>query len=204
LPAPKLSPVCQAALPPGTHLLCCNCLYFGISALEAAEDISPAWHAVGRHMHFTPKIQEIAASYTRRTLVIGSYERIPSYIAVYVRRDDFAIWCNIDGVHLNECFAPLSTFARRVRAALIQQFHHDGHRRCSSLHRHGSIFSPRIPAPALHGQSISNVTIWCILVAPARFTVPLEALYCAIHQLIRPESQILYSTSLLLALCSTC
>ncbi|KAJ6570587.1 hypothetical protein DFH09DRAFT_1464401 [Mycena vulgaris] len=120
----KVSPTHQLSLPPDNQLFCCNSLYFGISALEDPEDISPAWKSVGRHMHLVPKIQEVAASYTRQTLGVEHHEQIPPYIAVHVRRGDFSIWCNIDGVAVDLCFAPLSAFARRVKevqAELLQR-----------------------------------------------------------------------------------
>jgi hypothetical protein len=77
LPPPTLSPVRQAALAPDDHLFCMNSMYFGVAALEESADLSPAWRAVGRHMHFTPKILELAAVYTRRTLGVQPYEPIP-------------------------------------------------------------------------------------------------------------------------------
>ncbi|KAJ7693092.1 hypothetical protein B0H17DRAFT_1060748 [Mycena rosella] len=123
LPPPTLSPAHRTALPPDEHLFCCNTLYFGISALEAATDVSPAWRAVGQHLHFTPKIQDIAASYTRRTLGVTMDQPIPPYIAVHARRGDFQIWCNIRYyTPVDQCFAPLAAFIRRVeevRAAIL-------------------------------------------------------------------------------------
>ncbi|KAF7359917.1 putative O-fucosyltransferase-like protein [Mycena venus] len=123
LPPPALSPLHQKAVVPDDQLFCCNSLQFGIELLEKRQDIAPAWQTVGRHMHWAPAIQEIAANRTRQTLGIEAGERIPPYIAVHVRRGDFSIWCGIDGIPVNECFAPLSAYVRRVkevRAAILE------------------------------------------------------------------------------------
>ncbi|KAJ7015966.1 hypothetical protein C8F04DRAFT_983903, partial [Mycena alexandri] len=122
LPA-ELSPLHRVELSPDEHLFCCNSMYFGVEMLGEVRDISPAWHAVGRHMRWTAKVEEIAMRYVRQTLGVTPRESIPPFFAVHIRRGDFVIWCNIAGVTAQECFAPLSAFARRVdemRAALFE------------------------------------------------------------------------------------
>ncbi|KAJ7182490.1 hypothetical protein C8R43DRAFT_967324 [Mycena crocata] len=114
LSAPVLSPLHEVSLPPDTHLFCCNSLYWGLGLLDTAEDVSPAWQSVGRHMHWTPQVIEMATASTRQTLNLAPHDPIPPYLAVHIRRGDFRIWCNIDGVPVTICFAPLSAFVRRI------------------------------------------------------------------------------------------
>ncbi|KAJ7933092.1 hypothetical protein B0H13DRAFT_2307050 [Mycena leptocephala] len=125
LPPAEASPLHRVSLPPDSHLFCCNSLYFGISALEAAADIDPAWQTVGRHMHWTSTLQDTGMSYIRRTLGVEANEPIPPFLALHVRRGDFMIWCNvIHHMPMNKCFAPLSAYARRVnevRAELLER-----------------------------------------------------------------------------------
>ncbi|KAJ7142920.1 hypothetical protein C8R44DRAFT_726217 [Mycena epipterygia] len=106
LPSPNDRPSAERCFRP-------TIISFAATILEA-EDLSPAWQAVGKHIHFTSEIQEIAASYTRRILTVEPHEPIPPYIAVHVRQGDFGIWCNIGGVTVEQCFAPLDAFVRRV------------------------------------------------------------------------------------------
>ncbi|KAF8148781.1 hypothetical protein K438DRAFT_1625324 [Mycena galopus ATCC 62051] len=117
LPTPLPSPLHKVSMPPDEHLFCVNSLYFGVGLLEVAEDLCPAWEAVGRHIHFTPEVQRIAAAYTRRTLGVEDAEEIPPYIAVHVRRGDFSIWCK---VAVQNCFAPFAAYERRVNEVRAQ------------------------------------------------------------------------------------
>ncbi|KAF7344247.1 hypothetical protein MVEN_01715900 [Mycena venus] len=117
-PTLVLSPLHQKALILDDHLFCCNSLYFGIDLLKKRQDIAPAWQTVGRLMHWAPAIQVIAVSRTRQTLGIEAGERIPPSIAVHVRRGDFSIWRRIDGIPVNEYFAPLSAYVRCIKEAL--------------------------------------------------------------------------------------
>lgn len=77
LPPAEASPLHRISLPPHSHLFCCNSLYFGISALEEAEDIDLAWQTIGRHMHWTSKLEDIGMSYIRKTLRVETNEPIP-------------------------------------------------------------------------------------------------------------------------------
>ncbi|KAJ7037600.1 hypothetical protein C8F04DRAFT_1393523 [Mycena alexandri] len=117
LPKPALSPLHQTLRAPDDQLFCTNSLVFnfGLQLLESAQDLSPAWQAVGRHMHWTPAIEAIGANYTRQTLGIEPGEHIPPYIAVHIRRGDFALRCRADGIPLDKCLAPLSAYVRRVK-----------------------------------------------------------------------------------------
>ncbi|KAJ7138652.1 hypothetical protein C8R46DRAFT_1361718 [Mycena filopes] len=113
-PDPVVSQLRKTVHPPDDHLFCVNTVYTGIQLLEDKADISTAWQDVGRHMHWTPALHEIARNYTRQTLGIDAAQEIPPYIAVHVRHGDFTIWCNIDGIPLSRCFAPISKYAERV------------------------------------------------------------------------------------------
>ncbi|KAJ7035805.1 hypothetical protein C8F04DRAFT_1221063 [Mycena alexandri] len=126
LPKPVLSPIHQTVHPPDDHLFCTNKLYFGLHLLESAQDLSPAWQDVGRHMHWTPALEEIAVKHTRQTLGLEPEAEIPPYIAVHVRRRDFSIWCNIDRIPLDKCFPPVSAYERQVHAIQIQIFEDKG------------------------------------------------------------------------------
>ncbi|KAJ7186083.1 hypothetical protein C8R46DRAFT_937736 [Mycena filopes] len=118
LPKPAPAPLHQALPAPDDQLFCSTSLYFRPSEnplLESGRDLSPAWQAVGRHMHWTPALAALGANYTRETLGIEPGEQIPPYIAVHVRRGDFALQCKADNVPLDKCFAPLAAYERRVK-----------------------------------------------------------------------------------------
>ncbi|KAJ7738979.1 hypothetical protein B0H16DRAFT_1729655 [Mycena metata] len=142
-PKPVLSPIHQTVHPPDDHVFCTNKLYFGLHLLESAQDLSPAWQDVGRHMHWTAALEEIAVDYTRQTLGLKLDQEIPpvvhrracapprlrhlvQYIAVHVRRRDFAIWCRIDGIPLSKCFPPISAYERQVNTIQAQIFENKG------------------------------------------------------------------------------
>ncbi|KAF7370981.1 hypothetical protein MSAN_00732300 [Mycena sanguinolenta] len=113
LQSPVVSPIHSVSLPPDEQMLCFDYLYYvgATSGYEWESDFSPAWRFVGRHMHWTPKLMQIAEKYVRDALVVAPYEPTPEYIAVHVRHGDFGGWCDRP---LKECFAPLSAIARRV------------------------------------------------------------------------------------------
>ncbi|KAJ7173653.1 hypothetical protein C8R46DRAFT_1189838 [Mycena filopes] len=113
LQTPALSPIHAAALPPDEQMLCYDYLYYvgANNGYEWESDYGPAWRFVGRHMHWTPKLMQIAEQYVRHALVVAPYEPTPPYIAVHVRHGDFGGWCDLP---VKECFAPLSAIARRV------------------------------------------------------------------------------------------
>ncbi|KAF7299991.1 hypothetical protein MKEN_01321300 [Mycena kentingensis (nom. inval.)] len=117
LPEPIRSPTNDAALPPDDHLFCTNTLEFerGMEALQGRADMSPAWQSVGRHMRWTPAVDALAANATRATLGLAGDAPVPPYVVVHIRRGDFTGWCEADGVPLEECFAPLAAYERRVR-----------------------------------------------------------------------------------------
>ncbi|KAJ7493298.1 hypothetical protein B0H11DRAFT_2228078 [Mycena galericulata] len=110
---PSVSPIHGVSLPPEEQMLCYDYLYYvgAHHIYEWEADYSPAWRFVGRHMHWTPKILELAESYVREAFHVASNDSISPYISVHVRHGDFANWCNVP---IKDCFAPLSAIARRV------------------------------------------------------------------------------------------
>ncbi|KAF7347626.1 hypothetical protein MVEN_01519500 [Mycena venus] len=104
---PLPSPKHNMSLAPDEHMLCYDFLYY-VAAHQSHEielDYSPAWRFVGQHMRWAIRLERLGKQYLRRTL---------DFIAVHVRHNDFKDWCE-PGVTLEECFAPLSAFQRRVR-----------------------------------------------------------------------------------------
>ncbi|KAI8983184.1 hypothetical protein BD414DRAFT_547951 [Trametes punicea] len=96
------------------NLLCYDYLYY-VCALETFEfekDYSPMWREVMVHAHWTPSLEELARGYLRRLFRLRDDAEIPPFIAIHARRGDFSGWCGT--VPQEECFAPLSAFARRV------------------------------------------------------------------------------------------
>ncbi|KAJ7608219.1 hypothetical protein FB45DRAFT_946997 [Roridomyces roridus] len=119
------SPMHHASLPPDEHLFCTNSLYWGIANLEAGYEKSAAWHSVGEHMTWSKEVRNAGEKYTRQTLGIEEGEAIPPYIAVHIRRGDFAVLCDLTyHTPLEECLAPLHAYVRRVeevRAELVEK-----------------------------------------------------------------------------------
>ncbi|KAJ7706027.1 hypothetical protein B0H17DRAFT_1035316 [Mycena rosella] len=112
---PTPSPKHNVSLPPDEHLLCYDYLYYVCAhqPYELEFDYSPAWRAVGQHMHWTPDLERLADDYVRIALGIEQDRDIPAFISVHVRHYDFEVWCG--GVPVQECFASLPVIARRVR-----------------------------------------------------------------------------------------
>lgn len=89
------SPILGIASAPGYHLFCLDDLSlvsvrnvgiipFSSSCLTEAsqlwdyhQEMSPAWRFVGQHMHWNPRIQNIANKYIRRAFGLDSTEAIP-------------------------------------------------------------------------------------------------------------------------------
>lgn len=96
---------------------------------------SPSWRYVGRYLHFTPAIEELARSYVNQVLGLPPTEQTPpvsvklahcfftslikafaaQYITIHVRHGDFRDWC-WEAELPEDCFAPLAVIARRVRS----------------------------------------------------------------------------------------
>ncbi|CAK5275590.1 unnamed protein product [Mycena citricolor] len=111
---PLPSPIRQEALSPDEDLLCYDYLYY-VSAhrpFEFGFDYSPAWRFVGTHMHWTPRLEELADDYLRLALGVPSHETIPPFVSVHVRHYDFEALCN--DLPTEECYASLPVIQRRV------------------------------------------------------------------------------------------
>ncbi|KAJ7283995.1 hypothetical protein C8J57DRAFT_751130 [Mycena rebaudengoi] len=126
LQTPALSPIHKLALPPDDHMLCFDNLYYvsAFSIYEFEHDFGPAWRFVGRYMHWTPKIQQLANDYVRQTLDVATDQPLPNYITVHVRHGDFGDQCG--EVPISACFAPLSVIARRVEEVKAEILHRKG------------------------------------------------------------------------------
>ncbi|KAI0342152.1 hypothetical protein BDW22DRAFT_1331518 [Trametopsis cervina] len=120
------SPKNGAVVHPDEQLLCYDYLYYVGSHqwFEYENEYSPAWRKVGAHLHWTEDIEQLAAQYVNTVFGLPLNRPPPPYITVHVRHGDFAEWC-WDAETVEECFAPLSAIARRVRevqAELLERF----------------------------------------------------------------------------------
>lgn len=75
---PPLASPLGARLHPDTHLLCFDFLYYMsvIRPFEWGEQYSPQW-AVGTHIHFAPRMYDIANGYLRRLFGVPEGGEIP-------------------------------------------------------------------------------------------------------------------------------
>ncbi|KAF9567935.1 hypothetical protein CPC08DRAFT_626000 [Agrocybe pediades] len=104
---------------PDHHMTCFDFLYYLTSSPETYEwkfSWAPAWTMVGKHLHFTDKMVELATGYLARAL--GAFpDQLPHFIAVHMRRGDFANQCwDTPG----NCLIPLSKFERRVNEMKLE------------------------------------------------------------------------------------
>ncbi|KDQ07958.1 hypothetical protein BOTBODRAFT_88478, partial [Botryobasidium botryosum FD-172 SS1] len=102
-------------LEPDEQVLCYDFLYYAVAdrPSEWNEDYSPAWRFVGTHVHWSAWVEGLAKEYLRRIFGVKQDADVPPFISVHVRRNDFTGWCP-PGAPQEECFAPLSAYARRV------------------------------------------------------------------------------------------
>ncbi|KAF7290994.1 hypothetical protein HMN09_01278300 [Mycena chlorophos] len=102
-------------LPPDQQLMCFDWLFFAGEhrAADMYYDYSASWRHAGQHLHFHPKIERLAREYTRQAMGLSADQTIPPFISVHIRHNDFEMWCN--GFPREECFAPVSQFALRVK-----------------------------------------------------------------------------------------
>ncbi|KAI0785042.1 hypothetical protein C8Q75DRAFT_723287 [Abortiporus biennis] len=118
LGTPTESPIHHATLDPDEQLLCYDFLFYACTLAGTNEwemDYAPQWRFVGRHLHWTSRIESIAASYVKRVFGLPADEgAVPPYITIHVRHGDFGNWC-WEAEDPRDCFAPLSVIARRVQ-----------------------------------------------------------------------------------------
>ncbi|KAH9857996.1 hypothetical protein C2E23DRAFT_855905 [Lenzites betulinus] len=114
--SPLPSPVHNASLDPDEHMLCFDYLYYACAqqSTDLEHDYAPTWRYVLRHLHWTENIEMIAGLYVRQIFGLPVTAELPPYIAIHVRHGDFANWCWA-AEQPEDCFAPLSVIARRVR-----------------------------------------------------------------------------------------
>ncbi|KAF8973027.1 hypothetical protein BDZ97DRAFT_1649427 [Flammula alnicola] len=103
-------------LPPDEQMTCFDHLYYATSSPELYEwrfSWSPAWNFVGTHLHFTDDLVTLVKDYLRRVFSRTEDDTIPPFIAIHMRRGDFARQCyDTPG----NCLIPLGTFERKVNA----------------------------------------------------------------------------------------
>ncbi|KAJ7727827.1 hypothetical protein DFH07DRAFT_851526 [Mycena maculata] len=112
---PLPSPEHNLSLPPDDHLLCYDYLYY-VCAHKSNElefDYSPAWRYVGKYMHWTPALEQLADQYVRLAMGVAESAPIPAFISIHVRHHDFEVYCG--GLPVQECFASLPVIDRRVQ-----------------------------------------------------------------------------------------
>ncbi|KAJ7068534.1 hypothetical protein C8F01DRAFT_613161 [Mycena amicta] len=111
---PVKSTALGVEIPPDQHLLCYDSLFWACDneAHDMIHDYSSAWQQVGQYLHFNPKVERIAREYLRKMFSLTTEQPIAPYISVHARRTDFGQRCTIP---VEECFAPLSAFAKRVK-----------------------------------------------------------------------------------------
>ncbi|KAI5480612.1 hypothetical protein MNV49_000308 [Pseudohyphozyma bogoriensis] len=50
---------------------------------------APEWKEIGRHLRFTPRIEEVKEKYLRRIFGVDKRDEVPMYISIHIRRGDF-------------------------------------------------------------------------------------------------------------------
>ncbi|KAL5519476.1 hypothetical protein ACEPAH_1159 [Sanghuangporus vaninii] len=101
---------------PDEQMACFDFPYYVASEaiFEFKYDWSPAWRFVGTHAHWSSWLTNVALDAIRKTFGVEEGEEVPPFISMHVRHGDFGQYCDTDSEDESGCFAPLSTFARRV------------------------------------------------------------------------------------------
>lgn len=104
------------SLSPDDKLTCFDTLYYMTSGVDVYEwrfSWSPAWQSIGRHLKFTQPMLRLGQEYLRTAFGVHKSQReLPPFIAVHVRRGDFAYFCSADG--RQDCFPPLLAYKKHV------------------------------------------------------------------------------------------
>ncbi|KAK7695288.1 hypothetical protein QCA50_002478 [Cerrena zonata] len=110
------SPVHKTVLDPDEHMLCYDYLYYACAdqEFEFEWEYAPAWKYVARYLRWSDPVQETAAAYVNRLFGLPDDAAVPPYITIHVRHGDFNGWC-WEAETAEDCFAPLTAIARRVR-----------------------------------------------------------------------------------------
>ncbi|KAJ7639163.1 hypothetical protein FB45DRAFT_904876 [Roridomyces roridus] len=101
---------------PDQHLFCidylfCSSILHDWDAYDSPH--APSWRQIGQHMRWRADKVKLAQSYLRKAFGLRSSQPIPEFIAMHVRRTDFAHWCD-QGVPLLDCLPQPHAFSRRV------------------------------------------------------------------------------------------
>lgn len=121
--SPDPSPLHQVTLHPSEHLLCFDYLYYVTAQwpYDFLEPWSPAWTDAMQYFRWTERLETIADKYLRRAMhITDDSVSTPAYIAVHVRHADFAVHCEGDYSSKEDCYAPLSAYAIRVREIQLE------------------------------------------------------------------------------------
>jgi len=115
-------------LSPDDKLACFDFLYYATSGVDVYEwrfSWSPVWQSIARHLKFTQPMLDLGQEYLRRAFLIHeSDNELPPFIAVHVRRGDFAYFCSTDSNP--DCFPPLSVYKKHVDDIAVEiQSSHD-------------------------------------------------------------------------------
>ncbi|KAH7105754.1 hypothetical protein BKA62DRAFT_687863 [Auriculariales sp. MPI-PUGE-AT-0066] len=112
--------------PPDEHLVCYDFLYFAGVTIEDEwfHDFSPVWREIGQHVHWTPRIENLAKEYLQRHFKVASIKDIPDFIVIHSRRADFKGGCREESTK-DECFATIHDYEVRVREmkAMLKKKH---------------------------------------------------------------------------------
>lgn len=125
------------SLGPDDKLTCLDNLYYATSGVDVFEwrfSWSPVWRSIAQHLKFTLPMLRLGQEYLRRALQVPESQHelppvsghklhtklnIPThtllsnkFIAVHVRRGDFAYYCSANG--RQDCFPPLSAYQKHV------------------------------------------------------------------------------------------
>ncbi|KAF8321319.1 hypothetical protein DL93DRAFT_2152536 [Clavulina sp. PMI_390] len=114
---PLASPLNGAIEPPDQHLLCLDSLYFtgfvyNIDSFDSGH--APVWRAVAQYARFLPSVNRLAKTYIRRAFGLAETDEIPQFIAIHIRRSDFADWCRPPDI-IEDCLPQLDAFVLRVK-----------------------------------------------------------------------------------------
>lgn len=134
-------------LSPDDKLACFDFLYYATSGVDVYEwrfSWSPAWQSIAQHLRFTKPMLDLGQEYLRRAFLLHESDNelppvsgrkacprnqllelmVLKFIAVHVRRGDFAYFCSTD--NNPSCFPPLSVYKKHVEDIMVEiQSSHD-------------------------------------------------------------------------------
>ncbi|KAG8855517.1 hypothetical protein FRB96_007021 [Tulasnella sp. 330] len=113
--------------PPNEQLACFDVMYFvgATKTYEWQQEFSPAWRFIGSKIKWNPTLQDITVGYLKRALGAVDVDPLPPLITIHARRGDFAQLCRADTAP-EDCLAPISAYARRVKQVQDELFDRKG------------------------------------------------------------------------------